>query len=54
VRSDALIDALVMLEDAPEEMFGSRDRWLIVAALQVVAERESEELGIYKEEIGIK
>jgi hypothetical protein len=43
-----------MLEDAPEEMFGARNRWLIVSAPQQVAESATEEPGIYKEEIGIK
>ena len=40
LRSGALIDALVVLEDAPEELFGTRDRWLITAALQGVVERK--------------
>jgi hypothetical protein len=54
LRSDALIDALVVLEDAPAELFGTRDRWTIVAALQKVVEFASEEFRLYKEEIGIK
>ena len=38
----------------PAEVFGAKDRWTIVAALQGVLEHEPEEWRLYKEEIGIK
>jgi hypothetical protein len=55
LRSDALIDAYVILEDlqiVPEEVFGSGSRWQTAAALEAAATEASSEHARYRREIG--
>ncbi len=52
LRSDAFGDARAMLEDAPEEAFGSLDRWGIVAVLMMARKEVEEELADARREIG--
>lgn len=54
LRSDALAAARGILEDAAEEVFGTRDRWQIVAGLAVAVEAANEEHEEIKQRIGLK
>jgi hypothetical protein len=53
LRADALADARGTLEDAPEEVFGRRDRWQIVAGLAASVEAVNEEHDRCKQRIGL-
>jgi hypothetical protein len=55
LRADALGEARVTLEDAPDDLFGGVGaRWRIVAALQALGDEASEEHEHYKREVGIR
>ncbi len=52
-RSDAFADTRTLVEDAPEDVLGLRDRWLIVDALTRASEEAGAEHVSYKSEIGL-
>lgn len=54
LRSDALNHARAILEDLPEEAFGHRSRWPIVAALNVLSEPTNEEVERRRRGLGFK
>ncbi len=54
VGADGLNDARTVLEDAPEEVLGRRNRWAMVDALVGAASAANEEVIRYKRELGLE
>ena len=55
LRADALGEARVTLEDAPDDLFGGVGaRWRIVAALQALGDEACREHERYKQEVGLR
>jgi hypothetical protein len=53
-RLSSLGDAITILENAPEEIFGRRGRWHIIAGLLAVKETVSDEVDRCRREIGLR
>lgn len=54
VRADSFVNARTVLEDAPEDVLGLFDRWVIVNALAGAADEANEEASRYREKLGLK
>ncbi len=53
MRADALNDARTTLEDLDEDVLRLRDKWATIDALALAATDANEDVGRYKEEIGL-
>jgi hypothetical protein len=54
LRQEAISTACGLLLDAPEDVFGSAERWAIVAGLRAASESTRDEAAACKREIGLK
>jgi hypothetical protein len=54
IHADSFVDARTALEDAPKEVLGSHDRWIMVNALAAAAQTAGEAVSSYKQEIGLR